>query len=421
MKKELVFALAGCLVAVGWAAPILSYRPQRTGVFDVYLKWTFTDGVEDARIEVVHAGGVTGLSFNQKNLPGWHFAGTFALRQDSEILATNRSAQDPKPLASPCGFEEVCLVPTAPRTLELSAHDGLTVCELDVGDTLLFRMKDGRIRRIVLTGASSEALERADGFHVTKYSFTQTYLVDGVERTLTCVVPSDDFVNARPFAFDGLELYPDAVLDSYHDAGGFLCENGYRYIAATCRPMRRVRLVVQDASCRLVPERTQPCFVGANRPLKVENCYDGRNCWAGPTCDDPANAGETHCGLDVNMPASTSVCAPIAFDEQHYLSRTTRGDKNNRWRAVRRWSADEFWWYQIHHIDHVLKDEDGPISAGERFALSGGQWCGSFTHSHFNLRVFSRTGTMDGLPVWEAHWINPALFFRQLQIDGSGR
>ena len=426
-RREFIAAGAGAFVlasakgAFGATArePMLSYRPHRTGVFDIWLKWTFSDGVEDARIEVVHASGVTGLSFNQRNLPGWHFAGTFALAQDSEILATNRSAQDPKPLAPPKGFEEVRLVPSGPRTVRLAAHEGFSVCELDVGDTLLFTMADGRVRTIELTGTSSDVLERKDGFHVTKYSFTQSYRIDGVERSFTYVAPSDDFVNAVPFEVDGLDFYPDAVLDSYGDAGGFLSENGYRYIAATCRPMRRARLVLQDRSLRLVPARVRACFAGAERPLQAKNCYDGRNCWAGPTCDDPANAGETHCGLDVNMPGSTPVFSPLDFQEQRYLSRTTRGDANNRWRGVRRWSADEFWWFQCHHIDHVLKEENVPIAAGERFALSGAQWCGDFTHSHFNLRVFRRTGEIDGLPAWESHWINPGLFFRQMRADAE--
>ena len=61
------FALfAGCLVWAGFAAvaaePMLSYRPGKTGVYDIWLKWTFADGKQDARIEVAHMGGVTGVA-----------------------------------------------------------------------------------------------------------------------------------------------------------------------------------------------------------------------------------------------------------------------------------------------------------------------------------------------------------------------
>ena len=418
------FALfAGCLVWAGFAAvaaePMLSYRPGKTGVYDVWLKWTFADGKQDARIEVAHMGGVTGVAVNQQNMPGWHFIGTFALAKDSEILATNRSVDTKNAVADPPrGFEEVKLVPTVPRTVELEAHDGLSVCELNVGDTARFKMTDGRVRTVTLVGASSEILaRRADNIRVSRYSFTQKLVVDGVERTLVTVVPSTAFINAVPFEFDGLQIFPDGVTDTYWDAGGFLRENTWRWLAITCRPLRRARLVLREASRRLVPERTCPCFEGADRAIADGQCYDGHNCWAGPNCDDYRFIGEAHGGFDFNMSPRTPVFAPFAFDDQFYLSRLTRGDSNNRWRGIRRWSADESWWFQCHHIDEPVTAEGTPLAAGARFALSGGLWTGAFDHSHFCLRVLHRVGAMDGLPAWESSWINPALLFRQMRED----
>lgn len=402
--------------------PMLSYRPCQTGVFDVWLKWSFTDGVEDARVEVAHAGGVTGLSFNQKNMPGWHFAGTFPLLQDSEILATNRSVDTKNAVAAPPrGFEEVKLVPALPRTIRLSAHDGFSVCELNVGDTLLFTMANGTVRKIVLTGASAEVLGlKEDGIHINKYSFTQKFLIDGAEKTVVTVVPSVEFVNSVPLEVDGLQIFPDGVTDIYWDAGGFLHENCYRWIAATCRPMRRARIVVQDKAKSLVPCKILPCFAGSEKPIDPKkSCYGGNNCWMGPNCDDKRNIGEAHCGFDFNMPASTPVMTPFALDDQYYLSSLSRGDTNNRWRGVRCWDNGEIWWFQCHHIDHILKEEHCPLPAGERFALSGGMWYGSFMHSHFCLRVFRQVGEFDGVPAWESYWLNPGLLFRQTRADAQ--
>jgi len=420
MRIKSLIVLGGLLVVASvFAEPMLSYRPGKTGVYDVWLKWTFTDGRQDARIEVSHMGGVTGVAVNQQNMPGWHFVGTFALAKDSEILATNRSVDTKNAVADPPrGFEDVKLVPSASRTVELAAHEGLSVCELNVGDTALFRMADGCVRRIELAGASSEILaRRKDGTRVSRYSFTMKLVVDGVERTLVTTVPSSAYVNAVPFEFDGLQIFPDGVTDTYWDAGGFLRENTWRWLAITCRPSRRARLVLQDASCRLVPERTHACFAGADHAIADNQCYDGHNCWAGPNCDDYRFLGEAHGGFDFNMKPRTPVYAPFAFDDQFYLARVSRGDSNNRWRGIRRWSADESWWFQCHHIDEPITAEGRPLAAGERFALSGGMWTGAFDHSHFCLRVLRRVGTMEGLPAWESHWINPALLFRQMRAD----
>ena len=424
-RREMLVASAATL-AVGGVRGVfaaegrkLVYRPGVYGGYDVWIRWDERGGAEDARIEIAHAGGVTGYAFDQANSSGWHFAGSYFLRLDSEIVATNRSAFNQPNLPPPRGFDEVRLVPTARRTVELAAHGTASVCELNVGDTCRFTLANGQVRTIELKGASWKVLERR-GDDVRRYSFTMDLEIGGRLHPLTCTVPSVDFLNAKPFEIDGMHLWPDAVSDIFRDGGGYMLEKDFRHVAGTCRPMRRARLVLQDATGRIVPEKTVWWWPAPSWPLDPNGCYNGRDCWMGPWYEHvgTARGGETHCGIDVNMPKATPLQTPFAVDEQHYFHSVKKGNNNNRWRAIRHWSADEWWWIQSHHIDTpYLVPEGGPLARGTRYALSGGMWAGEFTHTHFNLRIFTRRKGADGVDEIESFWVNPALIFRQMQLD----
>ena len=412
-------AASGEIVLEG---PAKEFRAGRSGIFDVWLKWGDFAGDTNARIEVEHLGGVCGYGYNQSHNPGWHFAGTYALAPDSRIIATNRTLADPKGLPEPVGMDAVKLVPTARRTIRRTAGDLISVCELNVGDTLEFRMTDGRVRTLELVACFAQP-EVKRGFAITQFSFTQVYRIDGVERTLKMLVPSAEFLG-RPFEIDGLEVWLGPVQDIFTDCGGFMVEKDYRFsMAGTCRPMRRAQLMVSEKGRRACPDKCCWWFPMKAWPIVPRQNYMGRDCWMGPWYEFrwpryfSPRGNETHSGLDINMPWSTPLKTPFAVDEQYYANALT-GMKNVRWRGIRRWNDEETWWIQSHHIDTpLLVPEHTPLKAGVVYARSGGALCGHFSHSHFMLRVFRYGKAADGVRTEESFWANPAVLFRQMQLD----
>ena len=402
--------------------PSKDFRVGRTGVFDVWLRWGDFAGDTNARVEIEHAYGTCGYGLNQNHNPGWHFAGTYAFAPDSRILATNRGLIDPRSMPEPVGFDAVRLVPTVPRTVRRLAGDLVSVCELNVGDALEFTMRDGRIRRFELIACSARA-EEERGLAVTRYSFAQVYRIDGVEKELKVLVPSAETLG-RPFEIDGLEVWPGPVQDIFADCGGFMVEKDYRfYMAGSCRPMRRAQLIVSEKGCRACPDRCGWWYPQKAWPIEPRQNYMGRNCWLGPWYEFrwprffSPRGNETHSGLDVNMPRSTPLTTPFAVDDQYYVNALT-GQRNVRWRGIRKWNDEETWWIQSHHIDTpLLVPEHAPLEAGVTYALSGGGMCGHFCHSHFMLRVFRYGTASDGVRTEESFWTNPAILFRQMQLD----
>lgn len=427
-------ALAGCTAtnsgrgdpdrssdAIVLSGPGLEFRPNVIGAFDLWLKWGDFDGDEDARFEVEHVGGVAGYSLNQSHNPGWHFLGAYHLDRASRVLATNRSAYRQPNLRKPVGAEALKLVPRASRVVEVEASELVTVVELDVGDELRFVCRDGRKRSLRLVGTAAKPT-KIEGLAITEYAFTQDFEIDGVARSFVRTVPSTEFMG-EPISCDGLLLWPDSVQDVFVDCGGFEVEKDYRHVAGTCRPMRRARLLVQDAAIgRVCPEKCHWWYPERFWPIVPEQCYMGRDCWMGTwygsrTFPSP-RGNEAHCGIDVNMPASTPLRTPFALDEQHYFHSLKKGANNNRWRGIRKWNATERWWIQSHHIDiPYVVPEGGPLAANVLYAKSGGQWAGEFCHTHFNLRVFRYGLDLDGQPTEESFWVNPGVLFWQMQRD----
>ena len=401
--------------------PSLEFSPNVSGMFDVWLRWGDFAGHEDARFEVEHASGVAGYALSQDHNPGWHFLGSYHLDRASRILATNRSAFNQPNHRKPAGIDAVKLVPSAPRVVTRTASELVTVVELDVGDELRLACRNGKTRSLRLVGTSAKPTKK-EGLAITEFSFTQDFEIDGVKRSFTCVVPSSDFMS-KPIEWDGLLVWPDSVQDIFADCGGFEVEKDFRHVAGTCRPMRRARLMVQDAAIgRICPDTCHWWYPEKFWPLVPEQCYMGRDCWMGTWYESrsfpSARGNEVHCGIDVNMPRSTPLETPFALDEQHYFHAVRKGNNNNRWRGIRKWNAAETWWIQSHHVDvPYVVPEGGPLAAKVRYALSGGEWAGEFTHTHFNLRTFRYGVAADGIRTEEATWVNPSVLFWQMQRD----
>src|SRR5690242_19132453 len=70
----------------------------------------------------------------------------------------------------------------APRTLEFTARDTLTVAKLHHGDTLQFKLKSGEPRTFVLKNTSAQIIEKVRGGII--YSIDCELLADGQPLTL---------------------------------------------------------------------------------------------------------------------------------------------------------------------------------------------------------------------------------------------
>jgi hypothetical protein len=66
---------------------------------------------------------------------------------------------------------------------------------------------------------------------------------------------------------------------------------------------------VQDATLRVCPDLVHPFCPIPKDGLRIEDCYNGENCWLGALYGAAA-----HAGLDINHPAGTPLWTPIDFD-----------------------------------------------------------------------------------------------------------
>lgn len=373
----------------------------KPGRYDVYVKPAADVTPErrarfsrDTRIRVTHAKGSCGYGFDMTRDVRRQFLGTYDLDASSRFDVTpgNTSGGETPEIA----FE---FEPCRPREFKRNVRDTLTPVTMNVGDTLLFRNQMGYVRRIELVSVHGE-IAKKDGDWVKSYRFGATFRMDGREFSIERETPSASNF-AMPFEFGDLVFYLDLVQDLFVDCGGFLGEKDYEAVGVTCRPKRRVRLVVQEAGLPICPENIVEWFPGASRQHLPSVCFHGYNTWAGPWLDKKKTLA--HGGLDINMPDGTMLVAPISFDDQAYYQSIRGGDVNNRWRGERKWLDGTTWWLISNHINHLEVREHVPLEAGTVYAETAGTWVGLFEHSHFSFRVF------DGD---EDFWLDPWIVMR---------
>ncbi len=287
--------------------------------------------------------------------------------------------------------------------VEKTARETLTAVELDIGDELVFRLADGSSRRIVLEKSSATVHEtnleelkkpRHGGRTICRCSCQLR--IDGHAVQMVRWVGSQ-LSFYEPWELFGMRVWFDGNQDLFE----FLLENH-----GTCRPRKRARFAFQDASARVCPVLLHPwCRLPAGG-LRIEDCYEGMDCWMGPYW-----GAEAHGGLDINHPAGTPIWAPLEIHDHEMFGHVDRGDNNNRWRGWHRWPDGSVWLLQVHHIIRLLVPEHDPIPAGLRYADGAGMLTGSHEHSHFVFGI-REPGATEGEEILLDPWI---LFWQMYQ------
>ena len=280
--------------------------------------------------------------------------------------------------------------------IEKAARPTLTAVEMDLGDELHFTLRDGTTRRIKLleskasVHSSNLATLPAPG-PAAKVVLRMHFRVqiDGVDVSVSRWVGNQESFY-QPWELFGLRLWFDASAQLFDH----LKENH-----GECTPRKAARLAVQDATLGICPVLLHPWCPLPAGGLRIEDCYQGSDCWMGPYF-----GVEAHGGLDINHPAGTPIWTPFALDDHGCFDTLARGANNNRWRGIRRWADGSSWIIQVHHLVRLLVPEGGPVDAGTHLADGAGVWIGSHEHSHFVFGVIE-PGASDADKILLDPWI----------------
>lgn len=302
--------------------------------------------------------------------------------------------------------------------IERNCKSTMTPFGLNHGDTLVYTRADGGTVTIELLDTEAHVIERdyarygygAASGDISAYGFSCTLKVNGKEMTVERETGSQkSFYD--PVAVEGVHLWLDAVkrifntsFDHQGDRGGFMVEKdilgGY-----VCMPSRYARFMIQDDRLSICPE---PLHFWADTPRelpRIENCYNGEDCWMGPY-----GGAFAHCGLDLNMQAGSRLYAPVDLDTQYYHKTLAAGFRNNSWHGFRKWEGNVIWRLSAAHIIEPLVPEHTPVKRGTAYATTAGTAVGAHQHTHFNLQVTENGGT---------YMLDPWIIFWQALKDNS--
>lgn len=269
-------------------------------------------------------------------------------------------------------------------TVKKSARATLTVVEMNHGEVLEFKLKNGRVRRlkvvdtwagVLLSNAPGSWLHRPEGPAIPNrmvYGFHCRLELDGKLLTLERVVGTQDSFY-EPMVQAGVRIWLDAVDGIF----SFLEETH-----GSCRPAKQARLVLQDASLDICPEKIRPWFAGMAQAVRIENCYTGEDCWLGAY-----DAKEAHGGLDLNLEPGTLLTAPIKVDGQGLSMSVEKGGRNNYWQGRRSWPDGSEWVLEAGHMGKPLAKAGKPLAAGGKIGPTGLTAVGYVPHVHFRFLI----------------------------------
>ena len=262
------------------------------------------------------------------------------------------------------------------EVIDLPAKDTLTALEMEHGDELRFRLRDGRTVNLVLEGSDAAIVESVNPGGIV-YRFSARVRIDGQPMTLERYDCCQECFY-EPYVVNGTRIWLDTVKDVFD-----LIPIRYpRQGNLRCLPRKSARFAIQDATLRICPPELQPWIEDDRDRLDVGTCYNGDDCYLGPYLGQAC-----HVGMDVNHPKGSILSAPIDFDTHAYFNSLKAGHNNNRWRGIRRWDNGDVWALQTHHLIELLVPENGPLAAGTRYATTAGVHVGSHEHTHFEFKI----------------------------------
>ena len=292
--------------------------------------------------------------------------------------------------------------------IERRVKDTLTPVEMNHGDTLRFRFADGTDWDMTLEETDAEIIEEnyaatghaRDG-DISAYGFSAGVKINGADYELRRVVGAQESFY-EPWEIDGVNIWFDAAAVAFSGRGGFMGEKDWLHWQV-CQPRRAARFAVQESGRSVCPEPMALWYETPRLSLDIGECYNGEDCWMGPFMGAVA-----HCGLDVNMPAGTTLYAPVDFDDHYYFNSLAAGFGNNRWRGVRRWPDGARWALQAHHVVELLVEQNRPLARGRAYATTAGTAVGAHEHTHFIFKVTEQEGEF---------FLDPWIFFWQMFRD----
>jgi len=262
------------------------------------------------------------------------------------------------------------------EVVRLDAKDTLTALEMNRGDELRFRLREGRVVSMLLDDTEAAIVERVEPGGIV-YRFSALVRVDGQPLRLERYVCSQECFY-EPWVVNGLRIWLDTVRDVFD-----LIPVRYpRKGNLQCVPRKAARFAVQDATLRICPDTVLPWIEHEGPTLDVGRCYNGDDCYLGPYLGQAC-----HVGMDINHAKGSLLFAPIRFDAQAYFNSLAAGDNNNRWRGIRRWPNGDVWALQSHHLIELLVPESTPLEAGVKYATTAGVYVGSHQHTHFEFKI----------------------------------
>jgi PKD domain-containing protein len=260
--------------------------------------------------------------------------------------------------------------------IRLEAKDTLTALEMDHGDQLRFRLRNGRVVSLLLGKTDAAIVEEIKPGGIV-YRFSATCRIDGQSMRLERYVCSQECYY-EPWVINGLRIWLDTVRDVFDVVPVRYPRKGN----LQCVPRKAARLAVQDATLRICPDQIQPWIEHEGPTLDVGKCYNGDDCYLGPYLGQAC-----HVGMDINQAKGSLLFAPIRFDTQGYFNSLAAGDNNNRWRGIRRWKNGDVWALQTHHLIDLLVPENAPLEASVNYATTAGVHVGSHEHTHFEFKI----------------------------------
>jgi len=290
-----------------------------------------------------------------------------------------------------------------------TARSTLTPIEMFHGDTIKFTLSDS-IARIELLNTGAEVMETSlkkigqeEPYGKTTYRFWGDFIINGKEtRLLREVGTQKSFY--EPWVFNGLRLWfdaVDAIFEFMQETHG-PCRLNPSF-AHRLPPRKQARLVLQDVNSRICPEKLHPWCPLPEEGIKIENCYQGEDCWMGAF--DGASA---HGGLDLNHPKGTPLHTPFDLDNQFLARSVIDGAVNNSWRGFRRWDSGSDWVILSAHMSKLLIPEYTPLKKGTHYAEAAGIWVGTHEHSHFTFVVND---------LGDTYHLDPWILFWQMYLD----
>ncbi len=259
------------------------------------------------------------------------------------------------------------------------AKDTLSAIEMDIGETLVFKLRNGQERTmklletsasIVETNLEDIKVENPSGGTILRFNCKVNF--DGHQMTMERYIGTQESFYV-PYVINGMRLWFDGVSDIFNLANE---------THGSCKPKKKARFAFNDVLDPICPEEMKDWCPNDENFISIGDSYNGEDCWMGLYF-----GSSCHGGLDINHPQGTPLWVPFDIDYQYLFNSLEAGDNNNRWRGIKRWADGSLWTIQVHHLIKMLVPQHTPLEAGTHFAEAAGVRVGSHEHSHFVFKI----------------------------------